>query len=311
MNENRIVIAYDVSMQYVEDKAKRIFHDYHAWGNEIVIVFDGEGTYHFNEQAFRISKGDFFVLRGDYIKEITDAKQLRLCSIYYREETMRRLAGTFRRLTGYQTLFVQKPLTASYAPRDRLCADEELLGELSKLVDRMLMEHKLREVGYEQIVNSSFFILITLAARAYSAKEEQPFGDDAAFAQTVAFMQTQYTQPLSIPSLAEMAHMSERHFGRKFKEMYQMPPSRYIMQLRLARACALLEETRLSITDIAMECGFSDINYFAKAFKAAYDCSAIQYRKQRLEAVGLSDMERYCLKEITPRKRKKETTDTF
>ena len=88
---------------------RRIYHDFQDWGNEMVLVLEGTGRYYLNDFSFEIGRGDIFVLRGDYSKEIRDADRLRFCSIYFREEDMQRMAGTFRRLEGYQTLFIQTP----------------------------------------------------------------------------------------------------------------------------------------------------------------------------------------------------------
>ena len=293
MGGQALVVPYDVSMQYVQGKMRRIYHDFHDWGNEMVLVLEGTGRYYLNEFSFEIGRGDIFVLRGDYSKEIRDADRLRFCSIYFREEDMQRMAGTFRRLEGYQTLFIQNPMTGSYQAQDRLHADEDLMEDLQWLLDRMVQEQKLMEPGFEQILNSSFFILITLISRAFSEKITFTQRREADFAHTVAYMQTHYAQPLRIPQLAQMAHLSERQFNRRFKSIYHVSPSQFLVQLRMNRACILLEESGLNISEIAMECGFSDINYFSSSFRAMFGKSASQYRMERETEVKTSDLKRH------------------
>lgn len=296
MSIQSIVIPYDVSMQYVHRKMKKIYHEFSDWGNEIVIIFEGSGQYHYNNLSFPVSQGDVFVLRGDYIKEIEGADRMRMCSIYYREENLQRLAGTFRRLEGYQSLFVQNPLAKAYSEEERLHADADLLDELDSIIDRMVREQKLMEPGFEQVLNSSFFILITFISRAFAAREEYSSKSEDDFSRAVAYMQSHYSESPKLSQLAGIAHISERQFDRKFKEIYKMPPSQYLLQLKLGRAQALLEESHLSISSIAMECGFSDINYFSKYFRSVNHISPTMYRKAHYESLKMSELKRHCLK---------------
>lgn len=296
MSTQPVVIPYDVSMQYINGHMQKIYHDFTDWGNEIIIVYDGSGLYRYNNISFPVNKGDIFVLRGDYVKEILNAERLLICSIYYKEENMQRLASTFRRLKGYQILFVQNPLAGAYSPQDRLQADNDLLEELAPLTDRMIREQKLMEPGFEQVLNSTFFILITLISRAFSAKEEFDHADTTGFAQAVAYMQGHYNDSPKVPELARIAHVSERQFNRRFKTLYGISPSQYLTQLKLGRACALLEESVLSISDIAMDCGFCDINYFSKCFKSIYGIPPTTYRSNHQNAIKTSELKRHCPK---------------
>ncbi len=293
MDQLATVIPYDVSMQYVDGRMRRIYHDFRDWGDEVVIVMEGTGTYYLDDISFEISTGDIFVLRGDYSKEIRNADHLRFCSIYFREENLQRLAGTFRRLEGYQALFIRNPAVKAYGTAERLHADEDLMEDLQWLIDRMIQEQKLMEPGFEQILNSSFFILISLVSRAFSENENFSQSRAADFAWVVAYMQTHYMEPLRIPQLAQMAHLSERQFNRRFKIIYQTSPIQFLSRLRMNRACALLEESVLNISEIAMECGFSDINYFSACFKSMFGISASQYRSERENERKTSNLKRH------------------
>ncbi|BBK33996.1 hypothetical protein STHU_46300 [Allostella humosa] len=63
-------------------------------------------------------------------------------------------------------------------------------------------------------------------------------------------------QPLSVPQLAVEAGMSERTFLRRFAEATGMTPGDWLVAERLAHARTLLEETGLSVEQVATECGF-------------------------------------------------------
>ena len=289
MHGGRILIAYDVSTQYIEGSRRKIYHDYSIWGSELVIVLGGSGTFCRDDMKIQISAGDVFVLSDNYTKQFVDCDQLRVCSIYYKDTSLQRNEGTFRRMEGYQVLFVQNPYLLKYGPGDYLHADTELLKDVQNLINRMEYELHVVEPGYEQVLNSTFLVLITLLSRAYSKFEQFQSTQVNDMTRVFFYMQTHYNEKITLGQLAEMAHLSERHFTRKFREIYRQSPAQYLLGMRLRRATSLLEETDHSISSIALECGFNDINYFSKAFKDAYHASPSQYRKARLDSMERTD----------------------
>ncbi len=80
------------------------------------------------------------------------------------------------------------------------------------------------------------------------------------------FIDSNYTRAITIEQVAKEAAMSEYHFFRLFKKVFQMSPHQYIMSRRLDAAKMLLKE-QLAVSDVAIECGFGDIYTFSKAFK--------------------------------------------
>lgn len=74
-------------------------------------------------------------------------------------------------------------------------------------------------------------------------------------------------QPLTLPSLAKRAGLSLPRFKARFKMDHGVPPGEYVLRSRVARARHLLQETRIPITQIAHELGFSSSQYFATVIK--------------------------------------------
>ena len=72
---------------------------------------------------------------------------------------------------------------------------------------------------------------------------------------------------------------SVRHFSRLFVDAYGVPPQKYILLLRLERARELLSSPDMSVTEIALSCGFSDCNYFIRIFKKYYSMTPMAVRK--------------------------------
>lgn len=72
---------------------------------------------------------------------------------------------------------------------------------------------------------------------------------------------------LSSDTLAADFCVTPRHFNRRVNAVAGMNATLYIRSRRIAKACALLMETDLSISEIYVKCGFESANYFSRVFK--------------------------------------------
>ncbi|WP_197434521.1 helix-turn-helix domain-containing protein [Agrobacterium vitis] len=83
---------------------------------------------------------------------------------------------------------------------------------------------------------------------------------------------------LSLQQLADLAGLSIPHLCRAFKQTFGLPPYRYIIQRRIERAKQHLRDTSLSITEIALSCGFSSASHFANVFRKEVGTTPLDYR---------------------------------
>ncbi|HJV76069.1 MAG TPA: helix-turn-helix domain-containing protein [Noviherbaspirillum sp.] len=85
-------------------------------------------------------------------------------------------------------------------------------------------------------------------------------------------------QPWRIEALAEYCNTTPRTLLRRFQEAAGMSPVQYSQQLRVERAKALLESTRLSLDEITSRCGYGDVSTFSKIFKRWVQVTPREYR---------------------------------
>ncbi|MFE9853748.1 helix-turn-helix domain-containing protein [Streptomyces sp. NPDC005780] len=93
-------------------------------------------------------------------------------------------------------------------------------------------------------------------------------------------MDRAYAQPLDVPALARLAHVSEAHFSRTFRAAFGETPHRYLQRRRVERAMFLLRETGRSVTDICYEVGFGSTGTFSRTFRQIVGRSPRAYRKE-------------------------------
>jgi len=70
-----------------------------------------------------------------------------------------------------------------------------------------------------------------------------------------------------VARLAKVSGVSAAHFARSFKQAFGLPPHRYLLTRRIERACALLRETELAITEIAFQTGWQSLGTFGRIFR--------------------------------------------
>ncbi len=79
-----------------------------------------------------------------------------------------------------------------------------------------------------------------------------------------------FTEEISIPQIAKEASMSEFTFFRKFKVLFNESPYKYILSKRLLYAHYMLRTKDCSVSEVAAQSGFSDIYSFSRSFKQFY-----------------------------------------
>ena len=83
----------------------------------------------------------------------------------------------------------------------------------------------------------------------------------------MAFIHTNYMEPLRRDEIAARVGLSERHLNRCFQEEIGVTPMTYLNRYRIKQSKTLLESGQMSITEIALAVGFSSSGYFIRVFR--------------------------------------------
>ena len=94
----------------------------------------------------------------------------------------------------------------------------------------------------------------------------------------IEYIQDHYETKIESEKLAKIVHLSNSQFSRRFKSIFKMSPSQYIIKVRVDAACQKLIQSHDPITTIALDCGFYDNSYFTKKFKLLMGMTPKQYR---------------------------------
>ena len=94
------------------------------------------------------------------------------------------------------------------------------------------------------------------------------------------FINANYSQALTLESMAEKYSVNADYFSKIFKKATGVGFSKYLNATRISAAQELLAITTMSATDVALECGFNDSNYFIQVFKKTHGLTPKKYSMQ-------------------------------
>ncbi|MFT8871974.1 MAG: AraC family transcriptional regulator [Sporolactobacillus sp.] len=136
-----------------------------------------------------------------------------------------------------------------------------------------------RRIGFEIEVRALFCMLIVRLLRQHVRKIASP--QQAAsrthrmngFKAVFDYLDRHYTEPVDSRHLADIMHMSLAHYCRTFKALTGKTTTDYVNELRLDQAADMLKAGGHTMTEVALACGFDDLNYFSRRFKKTYGCA--------------------------------------
>jgi AraC-like DNA-binding protein len=97
------------------------------------------------------------------------------------------------------------------------------------------------------------------------------------------FIEARLDQPILLHELSAVTKLSTAYFSRAFKRTFQETPHSYIVRRRLERAESFMLTGDLSLTDIALRCGFTDQAHLCKLFRRRNGQTPAAWRRERTE----------------------------
>ncbi len=122
--------------------------------------------------------------------------------------------------------------------------------------------------------------------RAVQERQRAPatarLGGSCKLADAIALMENNLSEPLSTEDIAGLVGVSRRQLERLFKQHLDALPSRWYLELRLARAQRLLRQSSQSILQIGLACGFASGAHFSTAYRTYFGRTPRDERSTRL-----------------------------
>lgn len=95
------------------------------------------------------------------------------------------------------------------------------------------------------------------------------------------YIKNNLEQEITLETLAQLVHLDKNYLVRLFKETYGQTPIRTLIDMRMERACDLITNTNMTISDIATACGYTSASYFTAEYKKRFGNTPLKQRSSK------------------------------
>jgi AraC-like DNA-binding protein len=110
-------------------------------------------------------------------------------------------------------------------------------------------------------------------------KQPEPAKAPEKFLKARQYIELNFLERFTLDDLSRKCFISKPHLCKGFRQYFETSPVEYAIRLRIQHSLELLKNIDMNISEIARECGFSDVFYFSRAFKKHIGVSPNKYRK--------------------------------
>ncbi len=139
-----------------------------------------------------------------------------------------------------------------------------------------------RAVGYEMQLMASLYQLwqgVYQLAEGQIGEEVSADSNVMIQKRMMDFIRTHYQEKLKVDDIAAAGGVCRTKCWQIFRKYLGQTPNDYLNSYRLEKGMQLLKSTRLSVTEIAEECGFSSASYFTELFTRQKGCPPSKFRR--------------------------------
>lgn len=188
------------------------------------------------------------------------------------------------------TAFLE-PMRDKWKYPRKICSGEDGYEELKDICLDLDSVYLKKHPGWQLRICSDLYRLTAnmVQYQRFLLKEQQPELEHTAAAdrtrELLEYIDAHYNEKITLDDAAAILRVTPKYFCAYFKSNFYMSFVSYLIRYRIDKACMLLQTTDQSVTDIALSCGFENISYFIRKFRAIEGCSPKEYRRKVKTAV--------------------------
>ena len=252
---------------------------------EIAFIAYGSCMHKYNGSEVKLIPGDVFVItpHEEHSYKITAKTVIYNCLFY--PEALGEDWNKLRNIKSIFDLLIVEPFYRLEAERQEILHLElsEALS-LEALLKKMVEEQEKKHGDLELLQKSNLIILLCLLGRAWEKQFKEckilHGGKRDLLVEAIQFIESNISRELKVEDIAEKVYLSPNYFRKIFKEVTGLTPIEYINRIRISKACKLLNEENMLVSQVAEVVGINDLNYFSRLFKSLAGCTPSKFKKK-------------------------------
>lgn len=232
---------------------------------EFLYIIRGEGIFLCNSASIPAKPSDLIVINSNELHEgqcLSDELEY-YCIIVDTSLFLSRYADVC------EAKYIKPIMQNRILFKNKIEKDEAV----GKCINDFVKEYESKEIGFEMAVKASIYQLFVLLLRKHVELILTPREYNSRmrnlqrFNTILQYIENNYNEKITLGKLCSMASLSKFHFCRLFKEVTGKSVSEYLNLVRVSKAESMLRDTDLNVSEVALSCGFNDINYFSRLFR--------------------------------------------
>jgi AraC-like DNA-binding protein len=253
---------------------------------ELVYVHEGRAVHQHRGQESEIQEGDVFIIEPDSIHSYSvqpDAAPVKVYNLLFQPTLLTHELKAMMQYSSFVGFFFFEPFLRQHSGLHYYLQLKSLVKiEVEMILRRIQEEYAGKKIGYQIRVKAQLIDLLVLLSRSYEKKEvslaQGKYSDEEIIQQICHFIEKYSAQDLTLEQISKLSGMSQSSFVSKFKKYTGQTMVEYRNNIRIKISQNLLKQTKLSITEIALEVGFHNFSHFNKMFKHKTGCSPKAFR---------------------------------
>ena len=242
---------------------------------ELVYIKRGSGLVQTGAQVCTAQSGDIFVLTPGTLHAIRQAES---CTIEYEN-----IIFDVELLGGAEDLCAEKYLLPLQSGRlalpEHITPDEVWYPQAADCLKEAEEANRCKQFGYELCIKGALLRFLALLIAQSKALPPAEKASTQRLRAVLQWISAHYSEPVCVADAAALCQCSPNHFMRWFRQMTGQTFIIFLREYRLNAAAEALRTTEDTILSISEQCGFENLSYFNREFKAHFGMTPREYRK--------------------------------
>ncbi len=246
------------------------------WHDEIEIIYVKQGTLtvYVAGECFQLSKNDILIVNTNLVHHMISEERDTLYHAYlFPLEYLSFAKNDYAEMMFIQPLVDKEKVLPTVIRKDSMCHEN-----IEKLVIQLINLDKGRVEGYQLLTKAILYQLLYDFYESELIEKTEAKDKKSLDRVIIKYLDDHYQERIVLEEVSTRVNMSKNYFCRYFKQNFGKTFVEYLVHLRIEKACVLLEKKQLSILEVALEVGYSNISYFNKCFKQIVGMTPTRYR---------------------------------